>query len=339
MSSRFFYLTFILLLVSFIPAGFCQETDTELDTLALMPRYREALDFEAVQELFRREVMPGLITETEMRDFYEHDRWQVEAAHILITVDMPEAEASAIALMNKLYEKITSGEESFTDVAHGHNEDESTPDGYIGWISWGSMVPLFEQVVWDMEPGEVSLPFRTTYGWHIAKTINKRERPNYGSFEEERHRVETRLARLHQGELDQASEYYIERLKDERGYSVHRDNIEAIHTAAALADARRTLPEQLSEDMNSLPLVSCDDGALSVTIVEMYELAPDADLLEAALDDPNMLQDAAETVLRDYLLLPDEARKQGCYDDPEVIRRARIAAGLPVDSQDGQDSN
>ncbi len=317
-------------LVCLQPAIAQDTSATETDTLALLADYHDALDYEAAQELFRRNVMPQVLTEPVLRDFYEQDRWEVNASHILVTVTTDSADGAAYALLWKLRQKLLDGEATFEELARQHSEDPSTPDGEIGWFSRGAMVEKFEEVVWALEPGQISEPFKTSYGWHIARVNDKRERQDYPPFDQQRARLENKLARLHQAEMQQATLYYLEALKERRGYTVHEDNIQAVYTASGLASSTRSLPEQLTAPMREMPLVSADGGALVLTIVDLYERAPDEEALEQAFDSPHTLQEVAEIVFRDYIFVPDEARREGIYEDPGVIRRARKTAGLPV---------
>jgi peptidyl-prolyl cis-trans isomerase D len=71
--------------------------------------------------------------------------------------------------------RIDAGED-FADMAKSYSEDGSAKNGGdLGVFKKGSMVPEFEQVAFSLEPGQVSEPVRTRFGWHIIKVFSKQK--------------------------------------------------------------------------------------------------------------------------------------------------------------------
>lgn len=67
----------------------------------------------------------------------------------------------------------------FATMAKTYSQDNSAADGGdVGWFNQAGMIPDFSRVVFAMKPNEVSQPFRTQFGWHIAKLIDYRNDPN-----------------------------------------------------------------------------------------------------------------------------------------------------------------
>jgi peptidyl-prolyl cis-trans isomerase C len=90
------------------------------------------------------------------------------AAHIL-----SETEEDAAAIKSELDE---GGD--FAELAREHSTGPSAPNGgALGWFGAGMMVPEFEQAVGGLQPGEVSEPFQTQFGWHVAKLNEVRDQP------------------------------------------------------------------------------------------------------------------------------------------------------------------
>src|SRR5690625_8025777 len=48
--------------------------------------------------------------------------------------------------------------------------------GDLGWANPGQMVPAFEQVMAQTEPGELSEPFQSPFGWHILQVQERRQK-------------------------------------------------------------------------------------------------------------------------------------------------------------------
>ena len=93
---------------------------------------------------------------------------EVKASHILL-----DSEAKA----KEVFELLGHGSE-FAEMAMKHSIDPGsrTTGGSLGYFTRGQMVPQFEEVAFKLDRGDVSLPVKTQFGWHIIKVEDKRER-------------------------------------------------------------------------------------------------------------------------------------------------------------------
>ena len=89
-------------------------------------------------------------------------------------------EASAIL------EKLAAGE-SWETLAAENSLDTGNKDnsGDLGWFSKGMMVLPFEEAAFALEPGEISDPVKTDFGYHIIALDGKELHPMEGSALEE----------------------------------------------------------------------------------------------------------------------------------------------------------
>ena len=93
---------------------------------------------------------------------------EARAAHILV-----EDEATA----QEIKEKLDEGAD-FAALAAEHGTDATASrGGDLGWFVREQMVPPFAEAVFAMEPGTISGPVETPFGWHVIKLIDKRQRP------------------------------------------------------------------------------------------------------------------------------------------------------------------
>ena len=101
---------------------------------------------------------------------------QTEARHILITPNEIRTEDQARRLIQDIYQRLQDGE-SFNVLARQYSDDTMSvvAGGELGWVSDGGMPPEFEAVVRDLDVNEISEPFRTSFGWHVAEVTDRRE--------------------------------------------------------------------------------------------------------------------------------------------------------------------
>ena len=96
----------------------------------------------------------------------------VHAAHI---VKHPNPDTTVDDLrpeMQAVLDKLNNGA-SFEELARAHS-DCPEKGGDMGFFARGQMVPAFEAVVFQLEPGTYSDIFETEFGLHIAKVYEKR---------------------------------------------------------------------------------------------------------------------------------------------------------------------
>lgn len=117
---------------------------------------------------------------------------EVRARHILVE---NEDEAKKIATRVK-------GGEDFAKVAGEASKDpgSKTDGGDLGFFTKDRMVEPFAEAAFKLEPGQISDPVKSQFGWHVIKVEEKRTKPA-PTFEETKDQVETYLARKAQQDL------------------------------------------------------------------------------------------------------------------------------------------
>ena len=108
----------------------------------------------------------------------DSDEKEYRASHILV-----ETEEKAAMLLQEL-----EGGAGFADLARAHSTGpSSTVGGDLGWFGAGDMVDAFFDAVVALNPGDVSQPVKTQFGWHLVKLAETRSkaRPEFDTVRAE----------------------------------------------------------------------------------------------------------------------------------------------------------
>jgi peptidyl-prolyl cis-trans isomerase D len=118
------------------------------------------------------------VSEDDIQDYYESnpDKFEspktVEARHILIKLD-PDANAEEVEKARQRIETIfdmANEGQDFAELAKQYSEGPTKDrGGNLGAFRREAMVKPFADRAFSMEPGEISEPVRTRFGWHIIK--------------------------------------------------------------------------------------------------------------------------------------------------------------------------
>jgi peptidyl-prolyl cis-trans isomerase SurA len=145
-----------------------------LDTTAAFKK-----EFNSYKEELRKPYLPdNRLSDSLARLTYERLKEEVEASHILVMVKADASPEDTLAAYNKimaLRKRVVEGED-FGALAMQHSDDQSakTNKGLIGYFTALQMVYPFETAAYSTKAGEVSMPVRTRFGYHIIKVHNRR---------------------------------------------------------------------------------------------------------------------------------------------------------------------
>lgn len=117
-------------------------------------------------------------TEEEIAEYYEQNKErfaggeQIHVAHVVKYVNWQTDEATAHEAVSKAHKEILGGA-PFEAVVQKHS-DCADRGGDLGYVVRGQLVEEFEDVVFNLNIGQVSDVFRTRFGFHIAKLYDRR---------------------------------------------------------------------------------------------------------------------------------------------------------------------
>lgn len=109
---------------------------------------------------------------------YERLKFEVKASHILVLCGpnaLPKDTAAAWKKINDIRKRIMAGT-AFDSLAYSLSEDISAKNNYgnLGYFSAFDMIYPFENMAFKTEVGSLSPIFRTDFGYHILKVVDKR---------------------------------------------------------------------------------------------------------------------------------------------------------------------
>lgn len=146
---------------------------------------------------------------------------QTHARHILMAVTPVTDEATVLNRLNDIRNRLVNNKEDFATLARLHSVDGSaTRGGDLGWLHPGDTVPAFEAAMNKLQPGEVSQPIKTQYGYHLIQVVDRREE----AMDVERMRFMARQI-LRQRKLAEATATWQRELRDRAYVEIRRDEL------------------------------------------------------------------------------------------------------------------
>lgn len=156
---------------------------------------------------------------------------KVQVAHIFLRMPNNAAAADSASIKAKaqeIHSKIMGGM-TFEDAVSSFSDDKGSASkgGVLPWFGVNRMVPEFITMIYDMkQPGDISTPILTSYGWHIIKLI---ERKPVGSYEQESAELKRRVSKDSRAQAGR--EAAIANAKKEFKYKEYRKALKPIYSA------------------------------------------------------------------------------------------------------------
>ncbi|QRM87732.1 peptidylprolyl isomerase [Lacinutrix sp. WUR7] len=140
-----------------------------------MPKYKRELN-NYKSQLAKNYLTDNKVTDALVEEAYERVSNEVKASHILIKIDEDASPNDTLAVYNqllKLRERVIA--EGYKAVQKEVHNGKTVYAEDLGYFSGFKMVYPFENAAYNTEIGEVSLPFRTQFGYHIVQVLDKRK--------------------------------------------------------------------------------------------------------------------------------------------------------------------
>ena len=209
--------------------------DTHKDTYKTEPK-RKAAYLQFTPEMYHSKVS---LADSEIKEYFEANPGEfdtpktVEASHILIKVDQGAANAE---LIEKAREKalqvlkMARGGKDFAELAKQYSDDPGGKNGgHLGTFKRNDMVEAFGEKAFSMNPGDISDPVRTQFGWHIIKVEKVNEAATL-TFEQARPKI-------------------LKKLTDEKAKNMANEEAFATYNVALNAETLSKVAETLKQQL------------------------------------------------------------------------------------------
>jgi len=113
-----------------------------------------------------------------VKEAFERSQYDIHASHILLRCDQFASAEDTLKVYEKIMEirnKLLAGED-FGTVARAVSDDPSvkTNSGDLGYFTVFRMVYPFESGAYNTKVGEISMPVRTRFGYHLIRINDRR---------------------------------------------------------------------------------------------------------------------------------------------------------------------
>lgn len=85
-----------------------------------------------------------------------------------------EQQAAAKASIDSIYKAVVANPEKFEELARELSDDKGSgrQGGKLNWFGAGMMVEPFDSASFAIQVGEISLPVKSQYGWHVIRKLD-----------------------------------------------------------------------------------------------------------------------------------------------------------------------
>lgn len=142
---------------------------------------------------------------------------QTHARHILVKVNQLVSEADARRKLSELKQRLDNHAATFEELAKLYSNDlTASKGGDLGWVYPGDTVPEFERAMNALQPGQVSDPVQSPFGYHLIQVLERKT----DDVSRERLRMAARQA-IRERKLEEATVEWLRVLRD-RAYVEYR---------------------------------------------------------------------------------------------------------------------
>ncbi|HET8887049.1 MAG TPA: peptidylprolyl isomerase [Salinimicrobium sp.] len=185
-------------------------------------------------------------------------RGEVVVAHIMVA---DKENVNAEKKINQIYSELKESDD-FENLAIKYSDDKATAEkgGRLKRFGAGELnSPEFEDLAFNLKtPGEISEPFKTQYGWHIVKLIEKYP---IASFAETQRFLEDKVRKDSRSRV--ITEAFVQKLKNDYKIGGNSKSLEYFEDLIEEKNSDLNLSADEEQDLKEKVLVKVRDTSLT----------------------------------------------------------------------------
>jgi peptidyl-prolyl cis-trans isomerase SurA len=235
-------------------------------------------------------------------------RGEIHVAHIMVKPKKEDAnDPAAEAKINEIYQKALEGKQTFQELCALYSEDVTTKNkgGELPWFGTNKMVSEFEEASYALkEDGEVSRPFKTSYGWHIVKRLAYKPLASFESMSKD---IKAKVSKDARAEKTKNS--FLSKIGKEYNFVY---NQKYINKLAAKADSS-TYVGQLKARKGLLKKVFCEVAGTKYTVNDFYQTMINRKGANTNMNPQDYVKHEAKMFAEDKLMREEDAHLEEKY--------------------------
>jgi peptidyl-prolyl cis-trans isomerase SurA len=234
-------------------------------------------------------------------------RGEIHVAHIMVKPQKDAANDASEAKINEIYQKALEGKQTFAELCALYSEDVTTKNkgGELPWFGTNKMVSEFEEASYGLAAdGDVSRPFKTTYGWHIVKRLGYKPLASFESMSKD---IKAKVSKDVRAEKTKNS--FLAKIGKEYNFVY---NQKYINKLAAKADSS-TYVGQLKASKGLLKKVFCEVAGTKYTVNDFYQTMITRKGANTNLNPVDYVKFEAKMFAEDKLMREEDAHLEEKY--------------------------
>ncbi|MDP8206637.1 MAG: peptidylprolyl isomerase [Candidatus Electryonea clarkiae] len=291
-------------------------------------KYDESI-ISAAKLIFNNDIKDKIeVSEKELREFFEHDRLDIVASHVLVKTGEERSDDEARKIAESFRAKALKDDSQLEQMLKKYSEDPTIVTAIARNVPWSGRNSPFEVTAYNMEPSKISEPVKTEEGWAVIRLEKKDDRVGHTLYDEN-HKTKMRdyMIGVRQKEINEILE---DSLRKARNYTFNEDNAHTVMEALKSISKRQDPLKILTEKEQNLTIASIDNGKTTLNAISIVKSQKSNRGLSNILKSKVVMRRYCKRNITADIIIPDHVKKLGYYERSECLDFAQIVIDMEV---------